>query len=93
MPLVIFFTVFFVIPVGLMFAASFDPSAVGQVALTSEFTLENYVRFFGRSNYLLAAGRSVALGVIVAAVALVAWRTRWPSSSPRPNIRGASRRC
>ena len=70
-PLMIFFTIFFVIPVGLMFATSFNPPAVGQVALTNEFTLENYVRFFSRSNYLLAAGRSVLLGVIVAAVTLV----------------------
>ena len=67
----IFFTIFFVIPVGLMFAKSFNPAAVGQVALTNEFSLENYVRFFSRSNYLLAAGRSVLLGVIVAAVTLV----------------------
>ncbi len=70
-PLMIFFTIFFVIPVGLMFAKSFNPAAVGQVALTTEFSLENYVRFFSRSNYLLAAGRSVLLGVIVAAVTLV----------------------
>jgi putative spermidine/putrescine transport system permease protein len=70
-PLLAFFTVFFVIPVGLLFATSLNPQAIGQVAVTADLTLDNYLRFFGRSNYLLAAGRSVALGVIVAAITVV----------------------
>ncbi|MDF0603211.1 ABC transporter permease [Psychromarinibacter sp. C21-152] len=70
-PLIIFFVIFFVIPVGLIFATSFNPPAIGQVSVTAEFTLENYLRFFSRSNYLMAAGRSVLLGVVVAAVTLV----------------------
>lgn len=41
------------------------------MSVTAEFTLENYLRFFSRSNYLMAAGRSVVLGVVVAAVTLV----------------------
>jgi putative spermidine/putrescine transport system permease protein len=70
-PLLAFFTIFFVIPVGLLFATSFNPQAVGQVAVTSEFTFDNYIRFFSRSNYLEAAGRSMLLGVIVAAITLI----------------------
>lgn len=70
-PLIIFFVIFFVIPVGLIFATSFNPPAIGQVSVTAEFTLENYLRFFSRSNYLMAAVRSVLLGVVVAAVTLV----------------------
>jgi putative spermidine/putrescine transport system permease protein len=70
-PLLVFLTVFFVIPVGLLFATSLNPQTIGQVTVTSELTLDNYLRFFSRSNYLLAAGRSVALGAIVAAVTLV----------------------
>ena len=70
-PLLVFLTVFFVIPVGLLFATSLNPQTIGQVTVTSELTLDNYLRFFSRSNYLLAAGRSVALGGIVAAVTLV----------------------
>jgi putative spermidine/putrescine transport system permease protein len=70
-PLMAFFVIFFVIPVGLLFATSFNPQAVGQVAVTTELTLDNYVRFFSRSNYLEAAGRSMLLSVIVAAVTLV----------------------
>jgi putative spermidine/putrescine transport system permease protein len=57
--------------VGLLFATSFNPQAVGQVAVTSEFTFDNYIRFFSRSNYLEAAGRSMLLGVIVAAITLI----------------------
>ena len=70
-PLMIFFLVFFVIPVGLMFASSFNPQTLGQVSVTTELTLDNYIRFFSRSNYLVAAGRSMILGVVVAAVTLV----------------------
>ncbi|PQO22138.1 ABC transporter permease [Rhodobacteraceae bacterium WD3A24] len=70
-PLIVFFCIFFVIPVGLIFATSFNPSAIGQVAPTADITLENYIRFFSRSNYLMAAGRSVVLGVVVALVTLI----------------------
>ncbi|PWR04157.1 ABC transporter permease [Meridianimarinicoccus roseus] len=70
-PLLAFFVVFFVIPVGLLFATSLNPQAIGQVAVTADLTLDNYLRFFSRSNYLLAAGRSVILGVIVAAITVV----------------------
>ena len=70
-PLMIFFLVFFVIPVGLIFASSFNPQTLGQVSVTADLTLDNYIRFFSRSNYLMAAGRSMMLGVVVAAVTLV----------------------
>lgn len=70
-PLMAFLVVFFVIPVGLLLATSFNPQAVGQVALTSELTLDNYLRFFSRSNYLAAAGRSMLLSIVVAGVTLV----------------------
>lgn len=70
-PLMIFFVVFFVIPVGLIFATSFNPPAIGQVSATWDLTLDNYIRFFSRSNYLEAAGRSVLMGVIVALVTVI----------------------
>jgi len=70
-PLTIFFVLFFVIPVGLLFASSFNPQTIGQVAVTSELTLDNYIRFFSRSNYLMAAGRSVLLATIVSMVTLI----------------------
>lgn len=70
-PLTIFFICFFVIPVGLLFTSSFNPQVIGQVAVTSELTLENYIRFFSRSNYLMAAWRSVLLASIVSLVTLI----------------------
>lgn len=70
-PLIGFMVLFFVVPVGLIFATSFNPPAVGQVAVGADLTLENYLRFFQRTNYLLAAGRSVLLAAVVAAVTLV----------------------
>jgi putative spermidine/putrescine transport system permease protein len=62
---------FFVIPVGLLFATSFNPAKVGQVALISDLTLDNYIRFFSRSNYLMAAGRSIFLASIVSVITLI----------------------
>lgn len=70
-PLTIFFVIFFVVPVGLLFASSLNPQTLGQVAVTSELTLDNYIRFFSRSSYLMAAGRSVLLATIVSMVTLV----------------------
>lgn len=70
-PLVLFFIVFFAIPVGLLFATSFNPAAVGQVAVTSDLTLDNYLRFFQHSNFLMAAGRSVLLATIVSFITLL----------------------
>lgn len=70
-PLIVFFFLFFVIPVGLMFATSFNPQKVGQIAVIADFTLDNYFRFFQRSNYIMAAGRSVSLAIIVAFITVV----------------------
>lgn len=70
-PLVVFFILFFVIPVGLLFATSFNPAKVGQVNLVSDFTFDNYIRFFSRSNYLVAAGRSIVLASLVSLITLI----------------------
>ncbi|MDH3581036.1 MAG: ABC transporter permease [Hyphomicrobiales bacterium] len=70
-PLFIFFVVFFVIPVGLMLATSFNPSAIGPPSLTFELTVDNYIRFFGRSNFLQAAGRSMLLATVVSFITLI----------------------
>ena len=70
-PLTIFFILFFVIPVGLIFATSLNPQTMGQVAVTWNLTFDNYIRFFSRSNYLMAAGRSVVLATVVSLITLV----------------------
>lgn len=70
-PLAVFFVLFFVVPVGLLFASSFNPQIIGQVGVTSDFTLDNYIRFFSRSNYLMAAWRSILLATIVSVITLI----------------------
>lgn len=70
-PLIIFFILFFILPVGLIFATSFNPQAIGQVAVTTDLTFDNYIRFFSRSNYLEAAGRSVLLAAVVSGITLI----------------------
>jgi putative spermidine/putrescine transport system permease protein len=70
-PLFIFFVVFFVIPVGLMLATSFNPSAIGPPSLTSELTIDNYIRFFRRSNFLQASARSMLLATAVSFITLI----------------------
>ncbi len=70
-PLLVFMMLFFVLPVGLLFATSFNPQVIGQVTFTADLTLDNYIRFFQRSNYLMAAGRSLLLAAIVSVITLV----------------------
>jgi len=70
-PLIIFFVAFFVIPVGLLLATSFNPPAVGQVQVSGDFTLDNFIRFFSRNNFMLAAVRSLVLAGIVSFVTLI----------------------
>ena len=70
-PLTVFFAVFFVIPVGLIFASSFNPQAIGRPGVTADLTIDNYIRFFTRSNYIMAAGRSILLGIVVSLATLV----------------------
>lgn len=70
-PLILFFALFFVIPVGLLFATSFNPAKIGQVTLISELTFDNYIRFFSRSNYLMATWRSISLAGIVSVITLI----------------------
>ena len=70
-PLIVFFLVFFVLPVGLLLATAFNPPAVGSVHVSAVFTLENFVRFATRSSFFLAAMRSVLLASVVSFATLV----------------------
>ena len=74
-PLLLLFILFFVIPVGLMFLSSLNTPAVGTVELSSELTLKNYTRFFSRSSYLTAAGRSLCWQVSSLLSLLIAYPT------------------
>lgn len=70
-PLIIFYLVFFVLPVSLLLATAFNPPVVGAVHVNSTFTLENFARFFSRSDFVMSAIRSVLLGSVVSFVTLI----------------------
>ncbi|MBB5753958.1 ABC transporter permease [Prosthecomicrobium pneumaticum] len=71
LPAFLFFLAFFVVPVLSLLAISFNKTVPGVVTLTDAFTLDNFVRIFTRPLYYEAILRSIGLGVVVAAVALV----------------------
>jgi putative spermidine/putrescine transport system permease protein len=70
-PAAIFFTVFFVIPVGLLLAIGVNPMVPGVVDFQPDFSLETMRKFFGRPLYYEALLRSVGLAVASAFVALI----------------------
>ncbi len=70
-PAAIFFTLFFVIPVGLLLAIGVNPMQPGIVDFQPELSLETFRKFFGRPLYYDALLRSVGLAVVSAVVALI----------------------
>lgn len=69
-PALIFFTLFFVIPVGLLLAIGLNPPLPGVVDFQPVLSLENVRRIFSRPLYYDALVRSVVLAIISAVVAL-----------------------
>ncbi|WP_419909000.1 ABC transporter permease [Hoeflea sp.] len=70
-PGLVFFLIFFLIPLGSLFLISFDKSSTGVVDVRWMFDLSNYERFFSRSIYYEAAIRSVTLAAIVSVITLL----------------------
>jgi putative spermidine/putrescine transport system permease protein len=70
-PGAIFFLVFFVIPVGLLLAISFNPMQPGIVKIQPDFSLETFHKFFSRPLYYDALFRSIGLAITSAVAALV----------------------
>lgn len=70
-PGLLFFLVFFVVPLSALFLISFDKSSTGIVHIQWMFELSNYERFFTRSIYYEAALRSVGLAALVSIIALI----------------------
>lgn len=70
-PGLVFFLLFFIIPLGSLFLISFDRSSAGVVDVRWMFDLSNYDRFFSRAIYYDAAIRSVTLAAIVSVLALL----------------------
>lgn len=71
MPGMLFFLVFFLIPLSALFLISFDKSSTGIVDVRWMFDLGNYERFFTRSIYYEAAIRSVGLAALVSVITLI----------------------
>ena len=70
-PGLVFFLVFFLIPLSALFLISFDKSSTGIVDVRWMFESSNYERFFKRAVYYEAAIRSVGLAAIVSVIALI----------------------
>ena len=70
-PGLLFFLIFFLIPVASLFASSFDKAAQGVITFQGNFSLENYGRLLSRPLYYTAIWRSVWIGAVVAGVCLM----------------------
>ena len=69
-PGIVFFVVFFAIPLISLFLISFDKPSPGIVDVQWMFELKNYLRFFSRSLYYEAALRSAGLATLVSVITL-----------------------
>lgn len=69
-PGLVFFVLFFLVPLLALFLISFDKSSVGTVDIRWMFLTDNYERFFSRSLYYKAAITSVVLAALVSAITL-----------------------
>lgn len=70
-PAILFFIVFFLIPVISLFAISFDKATPGVITFQGNLTLDNFERIFTRALYYTAIWRSVLIGTGVALICLV----------------------
>ena len=70
-PAILFFVLFFLIPVVSLFAISFDKAAAGVITFQGNLTLDNFGRIFTRSLYYGAIIRSVWIGIAVAGICLI----------------------
>lgn len=71
LPTFIFLLIFFIIPVISLFGISFNPSAKGVINWQADFTLANYLRFFAKKLYYMAALRSIWISSLVAFITFV----------------------
>jgi len=70
LPCLLFFLIFFLIPVAALFASSFDKAAQGVITFQGNFSLENYQRLLSRQLYYGAIWRSVWIGAVVSFLCL-----------------------
>lgn len=69
-PGVLFFLVFFVAPVGSLFALAFNKSVAGVITFSPTLTLDNFTRIFTREIYSDAILRSIWISAVVSIVTL-----------------------
>jgi putative spermidine/putrescine transport system permease protein len=69
-PAFLFFMIFFVIPTASLFGLAFNKSAAGVIGLTSNLTLDNFVRIFTRESYYQSIIRSIGISAAVSVAAL-----------------------
>lgn len=70
-PVVTFVAVFFVIPVGTLFAIAFNPSQLGVIGIQQSVTLDNFVKVFTTPLYYNAVIHSLLFGISVALLTLL----------------------
>lgn len=69
-PGIVFFVVFFAVPLISLFLISFDKPSAGIIDIQWMFKLDNYTKFFTRSLYYEAAIRSAGLATLVSIITL-----------------------
>jgi len=69
-PGIVFFVVFFAVPLISLFLISFDQPSAGIIDIQWMFKLDNYTKFFTRSLYYEAAIRSAGLATLVSIITL-----------------------
>ncbi|MFK7878148.1 ABC transporter permease [Roseobacter sp.] len=70
-PGVLFFFIFFVVPLASLFLLSLDKPTLGNASIQWLFDFRNFERFFSRSIYYEAAIRSAGLAALVSVIALI----------------------
>ena len=71
LPGILFFAIFFAVPLVSLFLISLDKSSAGIVDVQWMFRFDNYVRFFSKALYYEAVFRSFGLAFLVSTIALV----------------------
>lgn len=70
-PGLLFFFIFFVVPLVSLFLLSLDKPSIGNANVQWMFETRNFERFFGRALYYEAALRSAGLAALVSAITLL----------------------
>ena len=70
-PMTVFFLVFFMMPIIILLANSFDNPAAGRVIPHGDFVLKNFIKFFNLPQYYNAAILTIIISVISSIIAAI----------------------